>query len=152
MKITKKQVICLIAMCLMLSMVNAVSTTTSTKITTSNVNDLTPDFVSVNTSKVPILTFTLTSNRTGGDVFKSATIHYNGTKRTDILKVYLYAESSGTGGNFNASSDILCSNASSSSNKNEFTLTSMPSSCDLSNNIAKQFYLVVDVNSSAKAG
>ena len=127
-------------------------TDTPPKITTSAVEDLTPDYVTSGQLKIPILTFTLTSTKNGGDDFQGAKIQYSGTNKTDVVTVYLYKESDGSGGTFDPSTDVSCGNSSSPTGGGEFDLGNPPASCDLSKDVLQQFYIVVDVAASPTAG
>jgi len=121
---------------------------TSTTLTTSDIADLTPDYVRTGTQKVPMLTLTLTDAL--AEEFTKAKIRYSGTDKSDISAVHLYAESTGSGGSFDPATDILLG-TSSPTTTTVFTINLGPAFA-FRPNVPQQFYFVVDIADTALEG
>jgi hypothetical protein len=122
----------------------------STQLTTVAVANLAPSTAQPGATKVPVLSFTLKSSRTGGDTFQSAKIQYSGTNVADVQTLYLYREGGGSGGTFDPSADILLGSDSNPTTTGEFKIGSI--SYTLPKDMNQQFYIVVDLKSTATVG
>ena len=130
-----------------LSLINAgtaLAVTSTTNITTNAVADLTPDSATQGATNVPIMTFSVTTGAAAGEKLKEIKLRYTGTDTDDVDNVYVYRESGTVPGTFDVTDTLFDSNASASS---ETTLN--PSDLALSASTAYQFYVVVDIDSSA---
>lgn len=121
----------------------------SSTLTTTAVEDLTPNYVKASSLKVPIFTFTLTN--TQAEAFTQVKVKYTGTNSSNVSTVYLYGEntSPGYGGTFSSTIDSQITSTSTSSS-GIFTLDF--SSFTFSPNTPKQFYIVVDIASNPTHG
>jgi len=128
--------------------VPAANAATSTTLTTTDIADLTPDYVNPGTKKVPMLTLTLTD--TLAENFTKAKIRYSGTDKADITAVHLYAESTGSGGTFDPVTDILLG-TSAPTTTTVFTINLSPAFTFIPN-VPQQFYFVVDIADTAING
>lgn len=121
---------------------------TSATLTTSDIADLTPDYVRPGAQKVPMLALTLTD--TLAEDFTKAKIRYSGTDKGDITAVHLYKESTGSGGSFDPATDILL-DTSNPTTTSVFTIDLDPAFTFVPN-VPQRFYFVVDIADTAVNG
>ena len=117
------------------------------QVTTVDMQSICPQFTAPLALKVPMLTFTL-GDSANGQQFTGAIVTYSGDSVTDISGVYLYCETAGNGGTFDASTDVLlASNTTITS-----TAIAMLVSFTLVQNVNHQFYIAVDIAAGAVDG
>ena len=117
-------------------------------VSTVSVTNLSPSNVSVGQTMVPLISFTLRSTASG-EKFKKVLVEYTGTTKSDISKLYLYRESSTSGGSFDSSVDVQMDNSTPPGSGVVFTLD--PTDYSMAAHTDYQFYVVADLSSSAVA-
>jgi hypothetical protein len=114
----------------------------SPSITTVSVTDLTPGTAAQGTLKIPILEFTVSSSKTPNDKLKKLAMTYTGSAIEDIAAIYLYRESSGSGGTFNPATDVIMASQTSPTSS---PVTLDPPDFTMTTGVSYQFYIVVDL-------
>src|SRR3990167_4770738 len=118
-------------------------------ISTNDVSDLTPDFATVGSTNVPIISFTLTSCKSSAEI-QRVDVEYIGDDKNDLVNMKLYQENGSVPGSFDSSSDTLRATKNTPTGGSyEFQIN--PSDITIEANTV-QFYITADIDAGATNG